>query len=94
MDELFSYHSLVHAVAGMCGGACAITAFYPLNVLRTRLQVSESKKVSPISPLLCDAMRCHTVCRVLCCDVSRRAGVSDCGAAYAGGRFGTAQLFG
>jgi hypothetical protein len=32
MDELFSYNSLVHAVSGMVGGACAITVFYPLNV--------------------------------------------------------------
>ncbi len=45
MDELFSYNSLVHAVSGMVGGASAITVFYPLNVLRTRLQVSESKEV-------------------------------------------------
>jgi hypothetical protein len=29
----------------MVGGACAITAFYPLNVVRTRLQVSTSKQM-------------------------------------------------
>lgn len=41
MDELFSYKSLVHAVAGMTGGVTAISTFYPLNVVRTRLQITD-----------------------------------------------------
>lgn len=44
MDRVFTYRNLVHAVAGMCGGASAITAFYPLNSVRTRLQVSDARE--------------------------------------------------
>lgn len=43
-EELFTYENLVHALAGMTGGVTAITAFYPLNVVRTRLQVDETLK--------------------------------------------------
>jgi len=44
MEEVFSYKSLVHALSGMAGGMTAITVFFPLNSIRTRLQVSESKE--------------------------------------------------
>ena len=42
LEELFTYENLVHAISGMTGGVTAITTFYPLNVVRTRLQVDES----------------------------------------------------
>lgn len=42
--DLFTYENLVHAVSGMTGGVTAITTFYPLNVVRTRLQVDETLK--------------------------------------------------
>lgn len=43
-SELFTYENLVHAISGMTGGVTAITTFYPLNVVRTRLQVDENLK--------------------------------------------------
>lgn len=43
-EELFTYENLVHAISGMTGGVTAITTFYPLNIVRTRLQVDESLK--------------------------------------------------
>ena len=43
MSQVFSYNNLIHAFSGMCGGASAISVFFPLNVARIRLQVSESK---------------------------------------------------
>ncbi|XP_064097910.1 peroxisomal membrane protein PMP34-like [Macrobrachium nipponense] len=42
-SALFSYSNLVHAVAGGCGSAVAMTAFYPLDTVRTRLQLEEAR---------------------------------------------------
>jgi adenine nucleotide transporter 17 len=44
MEELFSYHNLIHALAGATGGATAISVFFPLNSVRLRLQVDEEMK--------------------------------------------------
>ncbi len=54
---MFSFRSLVHAVAGMVGGATAITVFYPLNVIRTRLQVTESKEMESMVGLALRMLR-------------------------------------
>lgn len=51
MDQVFTYKSLVHAISGVVGGATAITVFYPLNVVRTRLQVTESKEMDSMVSL-------------------------------------------
>ena len=56
-EEVFSYRSLVHAISGMIGGATAITAFYPLNVVRTRLQVTESKEMESMVGLALRMLR-------------------------------------
>ncbi|XP_068216223.1 peroxisomal membrane protein PMP34 [Palaemon carinicauda] len=42
-SELFSYSNLVHAIAGGCGSAVAMTTFYPLDTVRTRLQLEEAR---------------------------------------------------
>mmetsp|Transcript_9487 Transcript_9487/g.16617 ORF Transcript_9487/g.16617 Transcript_9487/m.16617 type:complete len:323 (+) Transcript_9487:54-1022(+) len=42
--EVFTYTNLVHAVSGMTGGVIAISTFYPLNIIRIRLQVDENMK--------------------------------------------------
>lgn len=42
--EVFTYHNLVHAISGMVGGVTAITAFYPLNIIRLKIQVDEHMK--------------------------------------------------
>merc|ERR1711907_105776 len=44
MAELFTTRSLVHAIAGSTAGCTAITMFYPLNLVRTRLQLAETKQ--------------------------------------------------
>lgn len=39
--RVFSYDSLVHAISGAAGGATAMVTFFPLDTLRSRLQVEE-----------------------------------------------------
>lgn len=41
---LFSYETLVHAVAGAVGSMTAMTVFFPLDTARIRLQVDESRR--------------------------------------------------
>jgi len=40
--ELATYENLVHAVSGLVGGVTAISAFYPLNNIRSRIQLDDS----------------------------------------------------
>ena len=40
--ELATYENLVHAISGLVGGVTAISAFYPLNNIRSRLQLDET----------------------------------------------------
>lgn len=42
--KLFSYETLVHALAGATGAVVATTVFYPLDTVRSRLQVEDSRK--------------------------------------------------
>ncbi|XP_068597473.1 peroxisomal membrane protein PMP34-like [Brachionichthys hirsutus] len=42
--QLFSFETLVHAASGAAGGATALTAFFPLETARLRLQVDENRK--------------------------------------------------
>jgi len=46
LSEVFSYEAFVHAVAGTVGGATAMTVFYPLDVIRTHMQVTLHKESS------------------------------------------------
>jgi hypothetical protein len=39
MDKLLSRDALVHAVAGTIGGAMTMGTFYPLDIIRTYVQV-------------------------------------------------------
>ncbi|KAK4294519.1 hypothetical protein Pmani_032861 [Petrolisthes manimaculis] len=41
--ELFSYSNLVHAIAGGSGSAVAMSALFPLDTVRTRLQLEEGR---------------------------------------------------
>ncbi|XP_075978723.1 peroxisomal Membrane Protein 34 [Anticarsia gemmatalis] len=43
--SLFSYETLVHAVAGATGSVVGMAVFYPLDTLRSRLQVEDSNKL-------------------------------------------------
>jgi hypothetical protein len=38
-SKLFSRDALVHAVAGTCGGAITMGSFYPLEIIRTHVQL-------------------------------------------------------
>ena len=49
-SSLLSLHNLLQAICGACGSAISITAFYPLETVRTRLQVDAD--LSPRSPIL------------------------------------------
>lgn len=40
LGSVFSYNALVHAIAGTAGGSSAMSLFYPLDMIRTTLQVS------------------------------------------------------
>ncbi|XP_067875563.1 peroxisomal membrane protein PMP34 [Heterodontus francisci] len=44
VGHVFSYESLVHAVAGAAGSVTAMTILYPLDTARLRLQVDEKIK--------------------------------------------------
>jgi len=46
LSDVFSYTALVHAISGTAGGSTAMTIFYPLDNIRTFLQVDSSKKSS------------------------------------------------
>jgi adenine nucleotide transporter 17 len=52
LKDVLSYKNLVHAVAGATGSSIAITAFYPLDIARTRLQVEDGRQ-SKLSALVC-----------------------------------------
>lgn len=43
--SLFSYETLVHAIAGATGSVVGMAVFYPLDTLRSRIQVEDSKKL-------------------------------------------------
>ncbi|KAJ8716068.1 hypothetical protein PYW08_013353 [Mythimna loreyi] len=43
--SLFSYETLVHAIAGATGSVVGMTVFYPLDTLRSRIQVEDSNKL-------------------------------------------------
>ncbi|KAK7003623.1 hypothetical protein BgiMline_005093 [Biomphalaria glabrata] len=43
LSSLFSYSNLVHAVSGATGSVIAISVFYPLDTVRTRLQVDDHR---------------------------------------------------
>ncbi|XP_072947523.1 peroxisomal membrane protein PMP34 [Epargyreus clarus] len=44
-SSLFSYETLVHAMAGATGSVVGMAAFYPLDTLRSRIQVEDSNKL-------------------------------------------------
>ncbi|XP_041986714.1 peroxisomal membrane protein PMP34 [Aricia agestis] len=45
MSSLFSYETLVHALAGATGSVIGMAAFYPLDTLRSRQQVQDDAKL-------------------------------------------------
>ncbi|XP_047213332.1 peroxisomal membrane protein PMP34-like [Girardinichthys multiradiatus] len=56
-SEVFSYESLVHAVAGAAGSVTAMTVFFPLDTARLRLQVDENRKAKSTPAILADIVK-------------------------------------
>ncbi|XP_061567519.1 peroxisomal membrane protein PMP34 isoform X1 [Cololabis saira] len=56
-SEVFSYESLVHAVAGAVGSVTAMTVFFPLDTARLRLQVDENRKAKSTPAILADIIK-------------------------------------
>ncbi|XP_064419221.1 peroxisomal membrane protein PMP34 isoform X2 [Latimeria chalumnae] len=54
---VFSYESLVHAVAGAVGSVTAMTVLYPLDTARLRLQVDEKRKSKSTPVILAEIMK-------------------------------------
>jgi len=46
LSQVFSYEALVHAISGTVGGSCAMTLFYPLDNIRTFLQIDNTDRSS------------------------------------------------
>lgn len=51
---LFTYETLVHAIAGATGSVVGMTAFYPLDTVRSRLQLEEDRKAKNTLAVLKD----------------------------------------
>jgi PREDICTED: similar to CG32250-PA len=44
LGNLFSYETLVHAISGAVGGFTAMATFYPLDMVRSKYQLEDSRK--------------------------------------------------
>lgn len=44
LSQVFTYESWVHAVSGAAGGCIAMSTFYPLDTVRSRLQLEDPEK--------------------------------------------------
>jgi adenine nucleotide transporter 17 len=44
LRQVFTLDSFADGMAGACGGVSAITVFYPLNIIRTKLQTDDPNK--------------------------------------------------
>ncbi|XP_059614702.1 peroxisomal membrane protein PMP34 [Phlebotomus argentipes] len=44
LKDVFSYNSWIHAVSGASGALVAMSAFYPLDTVRSRLQLEDPEK--------------------------------------------------
>ncbi|XP_036336440.1 peroxisomal membrane protein PMP34 [Rhagoletis pomonella] len=45
LSQVFNYRSWVHAVSGAAGGCIAMSTFYPLDTVRSRLQLEDPDKI-------------------------------------------------
>uniref|UniRef100_A0A6B2EDZ2 Putative mitochondrial carrier protein n=1 Tax=Phlebotomus kandelakii TaxID=1109342 RepID=A0A6B2EDZ2_9DIPT len=49
LKDVFSYNSWIHAVSGASGAVVAMSAFYPLDTVRSRLQLEDPEKRKNVS---------------------------------------------
>ncbi|XP_033212675.1 peroxisomal membrane protein PMP34 [Belonocnema kinseyi] len=43
-NSLFTYETLIHAVSGACGSVVAMATFFPLDTVRSRIQLEEGRE--------------------------------------------------
>ncbi|XP_022102396.1 peroxisomal membrane protein PMP34-like [Acanthaster planci] len=55
--SLFSYQTLVHAIAGAAGSIAAMTLFYPLETARTRLQIDDKREARYTPHIIAEIVR-------------------------------------
>ncbi|XP_016350409.1 peroxisomal membrane protein PMP34-like [Sinocyclocheilus anshuiensis] len=55
--DVFSYESLVHAVAGAMGSVTAMTVYFPLDTARLRLQVDDKRKAKSTQAILSEIIK-------------------------------------
>lgn len=51
LSQVFSYQSWVHAVSGATGGVIAMSVFYPLDTVRSRLQIENTDRRKALNTL-------------------------------------------
>uniref|UniRef100_A0A7S2QSI1 Uncharacterized protein n=1 Tax=Norrisiella sphaerica TaxID=552664 RepID=A0A7S2QSI1_9EUKA len=56
LADIFSYKSLVHAIAGATGGVTAISVFFPLNTARIRIQVASHEEAKGLMQTIIDTI--------------------------------------
>lgn len=56
-DKLFTYETLVHAIAGSVGSVTAMSVFYPLDTVRSRLQLEKDREAKGTLLMLQELVR-------------------------------------
>ncbi|XP_033121534.1 peroxisomal membrane protein PMP34-like [Anneissia japonica] len=56
-SKLFTYKTLVHAIAGAAGSVTAITVFFPLDTARLRLQVDDQRQAKSTPHIICEILK-------------------------------------
>ena len=56
-EKLFTYDTLVHAIAGSVGSMTAMSVFYPLDTVRSRLQLEEKREAKDTMVMLEELVR-------------------------------------
>uniref|UniRef100_A0A1B6BWN5 Peroxisomal membrane protein PMP34 n=1 Tax=Clastoptera arizonana TaxID=38151 RepID=A0A1B6BWN5_9HEMI len=55
--ELFSYKTLVHAISGALGSVIGMTTFYPLDTVRSRLQLEDGREAKNTVAVLSELIK-------------------------------------
>jgi len=56
-SKIFSYETLVHALSGVCGSCVAMTLVIPLDTVRTRMILDETKKSKKITEVFIEILK-------------------------------------
>ncbi|KAG8236830.1 hypothetical protein J437_LFUL017287 [Ladona fulva] len=61
-NRLFSYESLAHAVAGAAGSVVGMSTFFPLDTVRSRLQLEDNREAKNTLAVMRDLVREEGFC--------------------------------